>query len=101
MPFAFGAFPFALVTNLVFFLISYRFGHFGPGSAETDITVLSFRLAKRGRALSQPDSQKHSMEGTPAEVRPNGSANAFSEFSAERVSNAGYIWLANISIAKM
>ena len=34
-------------------LISYRFGHFGPGSAETDITVLSFRLAKRGRALDR------------------------------------------------
>ena len=25
-------------------LISYRFGHFGPGPTETDITVLSFRL---------------------------------------------------------
>ena len=54
MPFAFGAFPCAL-THLFFFLISYRFGHFGPGSAETDITVLSFRLAKRGRALVKTD----------------------------------------------
>ena len=32
-------------------LISFRFGHFGPGPTETDITVLSFRLANRGRAL--------------------------------------------------
>ena len=34
-------------------LISFRFGHFGPGPTETDITVLSFRLANRGRALVQ------------------------------------------------
>ena len=59
MPFAFGAFPCAFGAASAtlcsdtpfFFLISYRFGHFGPGSAETDITVLSFRLAKRGRTL--------------------------------------------------
>jgi hypothetical protein len=32
-------------------LISFWFGHFGPGSTETDITVLSFRLENRGSTL--------------------------------------------------
>jgi hypothetical protein len=44
---------YSLSDTLFFFSISYRFGHFGPGSAETDIAVLSFRLAKRGRTLVQ------------------------------------------------
>ena len=46
---AFGS----ILSDTLFFLISYRFGHFGPGSAETDIAVLSFRLAKRGRTLTK------------------------------------------------
>ncbi len=37
-------------------LISFRFGHFGPGPTETDITVLSFRLANRGRTLRKTQS---------------------------------------------
>jgi hypothetical protein len=36
-------------------LISFRFGHFGPGPTETDITVLSFGLANRGRTLLNCD----------------------------------------------
>jgi hypothetical protein len=48
---AFGAFGALFLTHLVLSCLWYRFGHFGHGSAETDIAVLSFRLAKRGRTL--------------------------------------------------
>ena len=37
--------------------ISYRFGHFGP--TETDITVLSFRLANRSDSYKKGDIFRH------------------------------------------